>query len=272
MSVFSKIKPSDLVEYLTLCKKYRPSFDVENATQIALASIKYYRGNEALREVLREGHALEKRWYDSLQKGKPDYSVYDDDYFISDVWSCWVLYSRKYLLAMTSPKALSTGQTPVSFISARSVIDLGCGFGYTTAALKELFPKANVFATNIEGTLQFKVAFEVGKRAGFIVRPNIAAVGAQTDLVFASEYFEHIEDPIAHLEEILRVGRPRFLLLANAFGATAVGHFDVYKHGVQLVPGKQMGRLFNKTLRAHGYEQVKTNFWNNRPAFWAKKA
>jgi hypothetical protein len=131
-----------------------------------------------------------------------------------------------------------------------------------------MFPSAEVFGTQFEGSCQWKLAEEVGKAAGFSLAPCARALNRQIDLVFASEYFEHIEEPIEHLLEVLRVCKPKYLLLANSFGTTSIGHFDVYKHAGQRVDGKKMSRAFNKVLRASGYMQRKTKCWNGRPAYW----
>ncbi len=267
-SVFDRTSNEDLLEYLKQCNKFRP-IDIERSYRIAISSIKYYKGDQSVRDLLVENHDLENRWYKSLENGTPDYSVYNDDYFISDVWACWVIYSRKYLLALQSPKSLHSGISIVEMMTPylSSIVDLGCGFGYTTKGLKELFPKANVYGTNIEDTFQFKMA-SLDKNINIVSK--IQDVKHQTDLVFASEYFEHFEKPIDHLIEVINHGKPIFLILANAFGSRSVGHFNYYYHNGEKIENSSIGRLFNKTLRDHGYQQVKTKLWNNRPAFWAK--
>lgn len=270
-SIFSRTKDQDLAEYLNLCNTFRP-MDFKTAYRTALASIRYYKGDEKMRDMLVAGHTLENRWYASLEAGTPDYSVYDDDFFISDVWACWITYSRKYLLSLIAGGMLTDGGSIQQMIAPHvtSVVDLGCGFGYTTAGLKELFPAASVYGTNIEGTLQFKVGSYVGKGAGFTIVPEIKAIDGGTDLVFASEYFEHIQRPIDHLNEVLVVGRPKYLILANAFGSRSVGHFNEYLVGDGAVSNKLIGRMFNGVLRDAGYSLAKTKLWNNRPSFWVR--
>lgn len=270
-SIFSRVKDKDLAEYLNLCNTFRP-MDFKEAYRIAQASIRYYKGDEKMRDVLVAGHTLENRWYASLEAGTPDYSVYDDDFFISDVWACWITYSRKYLLSLIAGGMLTDGGSIQQMIAphVKSVVDLGCGFGYTTAGLKELFPAATVYGTNIEGTLQFKVGSYVGKGAGFTIVPEIKVIEGGTDLVFASEYFEHIQRPIDHLNEVLTVGRPKYLILANAFGSRSVGHFNEYLVGNGAVSNKLIGRMFNGVLRDAGYTLAKTKLWNNRPSFWVR--
>lgn len=258
-----------LYDYLAICARFR-KFNVEQALIYARSAVRYYKGDAKARDHLVEHMSIEARWYDALDGGKPDYGVYNDDYYISDIWACWCVYSRKYLLELKKPRESLDG---VSIIKAlgpiRHVADLGCGFGYTTAAIKELFPKAEVCGTNLKGTTQYAVATDIGKQRGFSVVPDIMNLpSGQADLIFASEYFEHIERPVEHLIHVCKTAKPRALIMANAFGARSTGHFNVYKNGDEVIPNKKIGRLFNKTLRELGYTQLKAGLWNNRPAIW----
>lgn len=241
----------------------------EKAYELALRSLAYYRGGSE-KTNLRSFQELERRWYASLKRGAPDYSVYDDPYFLSDIWACWILYSRKYLTSMNSKKALRGRSIVEDAGEVSSAADLGCGFGYTTAGLKELFPNANVVGTNLESTCQFRLASALGVERGFSLVPSVDRLGRR-DLVFASEYFEHIENPVEHLKEVFDVCAPRFIITANSFGTTSVGHFLKYRHGDALLDGKAVSRIFNGTLRSSGYEKVDTTCWNGRPAYWRKR-
>jgi len=265
MSIFDKIKKSDLANFLTLCKPY-VDFDYEKAYNMALHAIKFNKGDKNSRNELRHLEELHVRWYESLAAGSPDYSVYDDPYYgLCDVWACWVIYSRKYLLAINSPKALTT-KSIVSDMSVNSVIDMGNGFGYTTAGLKELFPSAKVYGFNLKDTCQYKVGEVLAPQYDFSMVSELPTT--PIDLVFASEYFEHILDPVTHLLEVINKLSPKYLIVANAFGAKAVGHFDTYHYGDKRFTGKEISRIFNNTLREKGYTKRSTNMWNNRPTFW----
>jgi SAM-dependent methyltransferase len=267
-SILDKFGPPALREYLGTVGRFR-RFDVEQSYALALAAIRYYGGNADVRDELRAGQALEDRWYASLKAGQPDYSVYDDDFFIGDIWACWVVYSRKYMRML---KKLAP------MLDVESIADLGCGIGYTTVALKELFPKADVHGTQIEGTFQFSVAQEVGSGLTTI-RPELRG---PVDLIFASEYFEHFERPIEHLLDVVRIGKPKYFVIANSFGAHSIGHFDTYidrrrvyvdeveqLHDVSML-NTHVGRDFNAILRNSGYELVETGFWNSRPTVWRR--
>lgn len=264
-SVFNLKNPGDLDGYLKRCASYRPGLDYGTIRATVLASIKNLGTTE-------KGIALEKVWYDSLLRGEPDYSIYESDFFIGDVWTCWVLFSRKYLLSLTSPKSLPSGGTIVDKIAplTKVVADLGNGFGYSTAALKELFPEADVYGTNIRETLQWSVASEVGSERGFSMVGKVQEIGRPVDFIFASEYFEHIQSPVEHLEGIIKDVSPKAFVFANAFNAPAVGHFKNYLHKGGEIPGSKIGRTFAECLRSYSFTQVKTKLWNNRPSAWIR--
>ena len=157
--------------------------------------------------------------------------------------------------------------------TTRVIVDLGCGIGCSTAALKEIFPKATVYGTNIKGTAQYKLAATLAQHYAFQMRDKTSPLKA--DLLFASEYFEHFQNPIRHLEHVIRTYRPNALLIANAFGTRAIGHFEVYDcssaqdyGGGKRVSGKEARKIFKEALLALGYVKQKTKLWNNRPQYW----
>jgi SAM-dependent methyltransferase len=265
-SILEQTSAADLDAYLARCKRYRPALDTESVRDSVMTSLRAHNKGEARGKLEL---SIEARWYESLRAGNPDYGVYDTEYYVGDVWTCWLTYSRKYLLALRSQKALERGSI-VDLLTPHvaCVVDLGCGVGNTTAALKEFFPTAAVFGTNLEATLQWKVAEEIGSEREFALLPRI---DRRADLVFASEYFEHIERPVEHLAEVLEVGKPYAILYANAFSARSVGHFNTYKHRRSVVPGRAIGRLFSRELRVHGYQAEPTRLWNNRPALWMRR-
>lgn len=203
---------------------------------------------------------LEDRWYASLARGEPDYTIYADQDYLSEAWYCWVWYSRLYLLALRKrafPKKML----------ARRVYDLGCGIGYTTAALAQMWPDAEVIGTQFAGTYQDKVARSMAHEFGFFVE---VMATEQADVVFASEYFEHFERPIDHLEQVLTIVAPRVLIVANAFSAKSAGHFDEYIVNDERIDPARAARAFSKTMRQRGYHTVSTPFWNSRPTVWAR--
>ena len=264
MSILDSISKADLVHFLHECSSVT-EIDEDIALQIATAHIQSHNKRNFNTKHLKHITDLQKRWAVSLKKRQPDFSVYDDAYYICELWLCWVRYSRRYLRDISKDTSLFS-RSIVSDIRVNSVLDLGCGFGYTTAALKEMFPHAAVAGTELLTSTQAKLAKKLGKKANFKVVRSYARHKA--DLVFASEYFEHFERPVEHLEDVIRRVKPSFWLIANSFGTDAIGHFQTYRHKDEWYDSKGISRLFSQTMRDHGYEKVKTNCWNYRPAYW----
>lgn len=241
--------------------------NTEQLKDIAKKTIKYLNGNHDIRTHLSAGQMLEQRWYESLAEGKPDFSVYETDYYLAELWACWIVYSKRYLKEIEKQNSLP----PIGIASDANpevIVDVGCGFGYTTAAIKELFPNARVYATNLPDTLQWRVAWRMSEAYDFTLVPDCSYIPEQADLVFASEYFEHFFEPVAHLEDIIKSVKPKAWLIANAFNARAIGHFTNYLVNGALMNGKATSRAFNETLKKHGYRKIKTRLWNNRPSYW----
>lgn len=264
MTILEAVSKSDLVHFLNECS-FVTDIDVDLALQIATSHIQSHDKREFNAKHLKRMTDLQKRWKVSLKKKQPDYSVYDDTYYVCELWLCWVRYSRRYLRDISKNTSLFS-RSIVSDIQPNSVLDLGCGFGYTTAALKEIFPHATVTGTELLTAPQAKLAKKLGKKANFQVVANY--LRQKADLVFASEYFEHFERPVEHLEDVIQRVKPTYWLIANSFGTDAIGHFQTYHHKGEIYDSKGISRLFSQTMRSYGYEKVKTNCWNNRPAYW----
>lgn len=262
MTFINKASKKDLIEFIDICSSV-VSFDRDKFYREAMKSIKYYRGNLETREKLRYLQKLERKWYRSLKLGRPDYSIYNDIYMLSDLWACWVVYSRKYIKAITSKKIIIKGKL-------NRIVDLGCGIGYTTAALKEIFPTSKIYGTNLSGTLQYKICRKISSKNNFKLISKLKR--SKVNLVFASEYFEHFKKPIEHLIEIIRILKPDYFIIANSFNSKSVGHFNRYLHEDNYFNAIKISRLFNRTLRNFKYEKQITKCWNDRPSFWIRRA
>jgi SAM-dependent methyltransferase len=258
MSIFSKHKLADLQDYIKLCSEVR-LFDLDDQEMNDIMEFSTCRQTD--RKPPKIMTDLESMWYESLARGEPNYSIYDHDFYLVELWICWVMCSRKHAITLRRKIDLLP--------NVNSVVDLGCGFGYTAAGLMEIFPGAKVTGTNLKDTDQFKIAELVGNQYGFKMTEDLAGIG-QTDLVFASEYFEHIHNPLAHLDDVITQLRPKYLIVANAFAARNNGHFNEYIAGDRLISNRSIGRLFNGFLRKNGYRQIDTGLWNNRPTYWEK--
>jgi len=258
-----------LDEYLNLCAKFA-DIDIDTARREALAAVKRHDKKPYNPGDTVEMASLEMRWYSSLHINpkNPDYSVYADPYYFCETWLCWTKYSKRYLKDIQSSRSMFGKSIVESMVDVGTVLDLGCGAGYTTIELKKIFPEADVYGTNFEGSSQYAMSSYLGNLHEFQMRGN--HVGIKADLIFASEYFEHIQTPIEHLIEVLKDCEPKYLLFANTFNSDAIGHFDSYLHLGNTMSGAQAGRAFGATLKAHGYEKVPTQCWNSRPAFWKR--
>ena len=200
---------------------------------------------------------LEARWYASLDD-RPDYEVYDADEYAIELWFGWIEYSRGYVRDLG--RLVDRG----ILVNVESVADLGCGAALTTVALCDVWPLARVIGTNVSER-QLNVGRRLAAQAGFEIE---TALMERVDLVFASEYFEHFREPVAHLDDVLDDGRPRYVVTASSFTARAIGHFPSYCVDGREIAGRETARLFNRRLRDRGYEPVLTGFWNNKPAVW----
>lgn len=267
MSVLDKISEVHLIEYFKKCSDF-VNIDVEAAVKLTKYFINKHQGKNVPYEYIKHMVDLENRWYHSLTQNKPDYSVYSDPYYYCEVWLCWKNYSRRYLKEITNQKSLFTKSIVADMGDIANVIDLGCGFGYTTIGLREIFPSAKVYGTNIKDTPQYNIAKTFEKSNDIHIIED--CVDIETDLIFASEYFEHFEKPIEHLIDVLRKTNPKYMLIANTFNGKAIGHFNSYIHLNNKYDGKTINKMFNNVLRQFGYKKVETNCWNNRPNYWKK--
>lgn len=213
---------------------------------------------------------LLNKWYDSLVNHTPDYSVYGEDEYIAELWACWKVYSKTHLRNIQKTESLINHSISSRHQDNKVIVDLGCGFAYTTAAITQIFPVSKVYGTNLDGTLQMKVAIEMANDYGFTMANDPSNIKEPVDLVFASEYFEHFQSPLDHLDYVIDTIKPQAFLIANAFGPLAIGHFKEYNVDGQFIDAKSTGKLFNKRMKHHGYVKVKTGLWNSRPAYWVK--
>jgi SAM-dependent methyltransferase len=241
--------------------------DAVERSKLARRIVKHFALPRDLRDPAKPGAEMERLWYASLEAGKPDFGVYDHPDYVADLFACWWIYSRGYLRAISRNAGLKKLLEP-----AKVVVDLGCGLGLTTTNLARMFRPALVFGTNLPGTFQSRFANLVSsEEEHFEVVDGPKDVHCDADVVFASEYFEHFERPVEHLVDVLELLRPRFLIVANSFGTTSIGHFRQYTVMPFLLDGRKTSKAFNDELRRRGYEKIETGFWNNRPAVWRKK-
>ena len=245
--------------------------DKDKARDQIRQTIKAFGSPEGHEQTLIHIQDSEEKWYGALARGHVDYSVYDQDYYFTDLWVCFVKFSRKYVREIFKSGSLDGIQSVRSaFGTVRTVVDLGCGVGLISAAFTQAFPGGRVYATNLENTKQWEFCRRMSAGYGFTLVNSIDKIPGGVDVLFASEYFEHIERPLEHIQEICSKLSPRYFIIANAFNTRSLGHFITYKDGNDLINQSEISRLFNRKLKSLGYKKVKTKCWNNRPAIFSR--
>jgi ubiquinone/menaquinone biosynthesis C-methylase UbiE len=95
------------------------------------------------------------------------------------------------------------------FPNAASVLEIGCGTGYTLRALRNALPQAELTGTELfeEG---LRVARDRWDRVRLLQADARALpFGSEFELVGAFDVLEHIDDDVTALSELRRVVRPR---------------------------------------------------------------
>lgn len=237
-------------------------FDVEEMYEAGERWLRAFKADETTPEY----DALLAKW---LNSNRTDFSVYDDLHYVLDSWTSWALYSSRALHLINKRASDKKEVYLLDFLSRTSALDLGAGHGYSTVAMSEILPNATVTATQLEGTHQIEFA-----RKLFESKPRLAIQTEKdpyqkTDIIFASEYFEHFDRPIHHLDEIMAAD-PDYLVTGNTFTVPdAVGHFEKFYNRDEVeMTGKEMGGHFARQVRKMGYKNQVIRFWNTTPCFW----
>ena len=263
-------KPKTLLDKFLIDYNTIENIDIIKARELIKRTMRYYNGDSNERNKLVHLQDMENRWY-KLE----DYSIYNDTYYFTDLWSCWIIYSRKYLKSIIKKGTLTNYITNISIkdllsLNIQSILDLGCGLGYTSATLKQLFKEVKVYATNLDNTKQYRFCKLMSEKYNFTLTSSIYNISSNIDLVFASEYFEHIKNPLEHLQEIITLLHPKAFIIANSFNTRSIGHFKEYKHFGEIICEKKISRYFNNYLKLQNYIKIKTKIWNNKPSLFIR--
>ena len=203
-----------------------------------------------------DNQLLTEKWYKSLENKNPDYSVYDDEFFLYASLDCYKKYSSKYIRRLFK-HPLANKLINDCF----SIVDMGNGLGYSTKLIKECLDDAQdkiVYGNNIDNSLQYKYNEYIGNSM-------IKLVNQQTECFIFFDFMEHIENPIEYIDRLICIHKPKLLIFANSFNTHCIGHFNEYKHNNEIIDQKKISRIFNKSIRDKGFEKVDCSFWNNRP-------
>jgi SAM-dependent methyltransferase len=254
--IFNQTSKEDFLSLLQLAHSFDTSIDVDKLFN------DYINDNVELKSVYAE-------WEKSVQCGKPNFALYGRDVYMNEAFIRWKLYSRRYLRLLR--KYLTKPHCVLNPEYVKTVLDLGCGCGYTTLGLSSIFPNAHIYGTNLSGTLQYKIAEYMCKavpNCTICDESHNADLPESPDLVFASEFFEHLDHPLVLLEAIVSKYRPKYFVFANTFTKMSLGHFEQYYDGNRVFTGKEMSREFTRRLKKLGYIKVYTKFYNNRPSIY----
>ena len=249
---FLKEKPNVLFEYFL--KDYGSLFPID--------------ANEckAIRKTDKIFLELSNKWYDDLehQDTRNIYEVYNHDYYFIDIFNCFVTYSRDYIKRIIKSSHFS------ELKDAKVIVDIGCGISYSTCLLKQIFPEAKVYAINLKDTKQWKFCEIMAQRIGFNLIESINDIPEQVDILWASEYFEHIYNPIQHVDDIINTLKPKHMIIAKPVNTWGMGHFTKYDVYGTTVNQDKISKIFNQHLESKEYQKIKCGIWNNKPIVWKR--
>ena len=253
--MIKEISVDDYIRSIQTVRNAREDY----VTDIFDDAIRFYTGRSSDNPL----QVLTDQWFDSIDRGEPDYSVYADELYLTDAWCCWRIYSRTYIKNIVKKMPFLNDY--------KTMVDLGCGTGLTTAFLAENFKSLKITATQLANTEQFRIALLHASAFNYEIKEDTSHIG-QTDIAIGFEYFEHFERPIEHVEKIVAELKPEVLIIANSFNTPGIGHFKKYKHNDLIIDQKDISRVFNKRLRELGYKKHDSvKFWNNKPTVWVNQ-
>jgi hypothetical protein len=231
-----------------------------------------------LQELLPDGHCppinrkeslefeeteLDNWWYEHYK----DFSRYETWHYLYAGLNCFDRFSK--------PCAFYAQQY-LGRKKIKTIVDVGAGIGLSTMLLADLFPETKVYYNNIFPSLQHSF-FETYKDKRVIFSENQTESITEKemmqhgpfDMLFASEYFEHFEEPMKQTHFLLDQVGFKYLVVNNSFNVKAYGHFNEYEGDDSLTP-KEMSRLWLRNARCE-YNELKVKCWNGRPKIFEKK-
>ena len=205
-------------------------------------------------EKSQQNKLLTDKWYKSLDNDNPDYTIYDNEFFLYASLDCYKKYSEKFI------KLLFKNDISKELINdCSSIVDMGNGLGYSTKLIKQnVNDNVLVYGNNIENSSQYKYNI-------YLNNDMIKLIDQHIDCFIFFDFMEHIETPIEFINNLINKHNPKLLIFCNSFNTYCIGHFRTYKDNDLLIDQKKISRLFNKSIREKGYKKIECKFWNNRP-------
>jgi SAM-dependent methyltransferase len=253
--VFNLITKDDFKNFVNLAKSLKSDINVDFLYN------EYIGGNKCL-------DTLQERWEKSLvSTDGPDFSVYGEDMYLNESFRCWKNYARRYV--QNIKKYCDREDACINKDEIKCVVDLGCGNAFSTIGLADIFKNSIIYGTNVKGTISYKMCEIVTSkidRCVIIDEAHNDSLPQKPDIVFASEFFEHLTNPINLLNTIICKYKPKYFIFANTFTQMSIGHFNTY-YDIKgnAFAGKNISKEFNNSLRKNGYKKVDTGFFNSRP-------
>jgi len=106
-------------------------------------------------------------------------------------------------------KSLYSGiKTQVDDLTPKTIVDIGCGEGHITALLREWFPEAAIYATDLSKSIM--VSNFKTKRDVLLMCSDAQELPLKSgsfDIVVCTEVLEHVEDPEKVISECRRISR-----------------------------------------------------------------
>jgi hypothetical protein len=77
-------------EFLANCKNIL-NVNIDLIDKALTSIINYTKASKEKRVNLQDTYSQSEIWYSQLSKGIKEYSLYNTNYYIADLWSCWVI-------------------------------------------------------------------------------------------------------------------------------------------------------------------------------------
>ena len=207
-------------------------------------------------------------WINEYRDSGNDELFYDR---IEYLWGCLGSYynsSKGYI-----PK-IKTAFEKMNYVP-KTVLDFGAGVGLATYDLAELLSNTTVYYYNISEiqTSLFKEMLKQFPIDNIVIIDDPLSVNAE--VVFCSEFFEHIKTPEDALKYIMGIPGVKHILEASSFRFSDVaGHYETFIFDNVEVSCNDAQKNFNKLMRRYGFQLsnkvYNVSCWNNRPNIWVK--
>jgi len=206
---------------------------------------------------------LDEWWWNKHYK---DFSRYSSWQYLYAALNCFVEYSRWNVIV-----GLENLESWDLIKEIDSVVDVGAGIGLSTMLLADSLPWADVHYNNIPSIQVDFFKKHKHQRIKLSSERDLVKHGP-FDLILASEYFEHFEEPIKQLEFLQNEVGFKIMIVSNSFTAKSYGHFKSYIIEGREYEPRQMSAIFNSVLEGPDYDRPKVaKSWNLHPQIFIRR-